>query len=152
AGNHAMRMLEKRSAGQLPQGRKPRSKRFRPVRNGQRRVIGSDQRYRYEQKHRPRHHKFGEPVHPRTIRGPLWRKLIADYSAASILVPSRSSGAADRLLRLPLCALCASAVKILHPTLAPDEVASCPAGTAVGASCIPTARSTKSFRAAIKSG
>src|SRR4029077_8270287 len=55
------------------------------------------------------------------------RNLAADYSAASTLLPSSRNGAADRLLRLPFCALCASVLKVFHPILVPEELANCPA-------------------------
>ena len=58
ARNHAVRVLEKRPARQHSQRRKPRSKRFRPVGNRQRGVVGGNQRPGNKKQNRPGHYEI----------------------------------------------------------------------------------------------
>src|SRR5260221_312813 len=81
----------------------------------------------------------------------ICRNLAGDYSAAAILLPSKTR---LEIISLPCCHSVispSSVVKPLHPTLAPEEFSKEAAGSTAGSVSIPTARRTKTFRAAMKS-
>src|SRR5262249_49796632 len=63
-----VRMLEKRSAGQLPQRWEPRAERFRPIGNGKRGVVRGHQRPKYQQQNRPRNDEDRKTVHTLVVR------------------------------------------------------------------------------------
>ena len=80
--DHPVRVLEKRTSRQHPQGWKPRTKRFRPVWHRQRSIVGGDQRSSNKQQHRPSNHEDGEAVYPAMVDRCHSPSLAADYIPA----------------------------------------------------------------------